>query len=190
MRTFGLQHSSIALALAASLAAVSLAAPLAAQQRAGKGGDAAPVPAPTALVIPAHCTDAGCGGDFQLAIVAALYPYYDGAVRGPGVLTLVIENRGRMPAPLSTLEVAPLARFASYTVARRAPVDALMPGERTVVEIPLQLDANGAAPCISISVSPSIAPTPAQAQRFASSAPADEPSFAPPPFVTFVEDGF
>src|SRR5690242_608250 len=163
MRTFGRQHSSftLAIAFAGSLAAGSLvtAAPLAAQQGA--------VGASSALVIPTRCTDAACGGDFQLAIVAALYPYYDGSVRGPGVLTLVIENRGRAPAPISTLAVAPLARFASYTVARQARVDALMPGERTVVEIPLQLDANGGAPCISISVSPSIVPTPAQTQFYA-----------------------
>ena len=185
MRTFGLQHFSIALALAASLGG----APLAAQQSADT------TPAAPALLIPARCTDAGCGGDFQLAIVATLYPYYDGTVRGPAVLTLVIENRGRMPAPLSTLEVAPVARFASYSVARRAPVAALMPGERTIVEIPLQLDAAGGAPCISISVSPSIVPTSAQAQRLASTLPAAGPSFAgpafaPPPFVSFVGDDY
>lgn len=179
MRTFGLQHFSIALvAIAGSLAA----APVAAQQSVD--------PAPTARIIPARCTDAACGGDFQLAIVAALYPYYDGTVRGPGVLTLVIENRGRAPAPISALEVAPLARFASYTVARRAPVDALMPGERTVVEIPLELDANGGAPCISITVSPSIVPTPAQRQVFASSTSNVEPPLDPPPFVSFIGEGF
>jgi len=182
MRTFGRQHFSIALAFAGTLAAPVAATPLAAQQSAD------PVPAPSALLIPARCTDSACGGDFQLAIVAALYPYDDGTVRGPGVLTLVIENRGRAPAPLSMLEVAPVTRFASFGAARRAPVDALMPGERTVVEIPLQLDANGAAPCISISVSPSIVPTPLEAQRYASATSIDEPSFASPPFVSFIGD--
>jgi hypothetical protein len=184
MRTFGRHHFSIALAFAGSLAA----APLAAAQ----GAD----PAPTPRFIPARCTGAACGDDVRLAIVAALYPYYDGAVRGPGVLTLVIENRGDAPAPISTLEVAPVTRvasyasYASYTAARRASVDALMPGERTVVQIPLELDANGGAPCISIAVSPSILPTAARTQVFASSARAAEPPLEPPPFVSFVGDDF
>lgn len=183
MRTFGPQHFSIAL-LAAALAA----APLAAQQSARVDNVT-----PTARIIPARCSDAACGGDFQLAIVAALYPYDDGSIRGPSVLTLVIENRGSAPAPLATLDVAPLARFA---VARRAPVAALMPGERTVVEIPLTLDPNGGAPCLSITVSPSIVPTAAQTQVYASGSPASEPSFTSPftrpltpPFVSLFGAG-
>lgn len=201
MRTFGSLHSStIILAAAASLAA----APLAAQSPAES--------APTARVIPARCVDAACGGNYQLAIVAALYPYDDGSIRGPSVLTLVIENRGATPAPLASLEVAPVAHFtnAAFTMTRRAPVAALLPGERTVVEIPLTLDANGGAPCLAISVSPSIIPTPAQTQFYAA-APATrgsaasspggtsfstsfatsfDGSFGPPPFVSIVDDAF
>lgn len=166
MRTFGSQHFSttlLAVAASASLVGASLAAaPLAAQSSSAEL-------TPTARLIPARCTDSACGGNYQLAIVAALYPYDDGSIRGPSVLTLVIENRGSAPAPLAALEVAPVAHFANaaFITARRAPVAALLPGERTVVEIPLTLDANGGAPCLSISVSPSIVPTPAQTQFYA-----------------------
>lgn len=180
MRTFGPQHFSIAV-IAAALAAAPLAA-----QRSARADDLTP----RARIIPARCSDAGCGADYQLAIVAALYPYDDGSIRGPSVLTLVIENRGSAPAPLATLDVAPLARFA---VARRAPVAALMPGERTVVEIPLTLDANGGAPCLSITVSPSVMPTAAQTQFYAggpvSGPPTVSPSLVAPPFVSTMDEG-
>lgn len=182
MRTFGLQHCTTAF-----FAATLIAAPLAAQR------SAAPVePAPSAHLIPARCSDAACGGDFQLAIVAALYPYDDGLVRGPSVLTLVIENRGSAPAPIATLAVTPVAHFsnASYAVERHAQMDALLPGERTVVQIPLTLDANGGAPCLAFTVSPSINPTLAQKAVYAVSTPTVEPPLSPPPFVSFVDDAF
>lgn len=181
MRTFGSKHFSTAILAAA--ASVSLAAaPLAAQS-------SAPL-TPAARIIPARCADAACGGDYQLAIVAALYPYDDGSIRGPSVLTLVIENRGSTVAPLAMLDVAPVSHFmnAAFTMTRRAPVAALLPGERTVVEIPLTLDANGGAPCLSISVSPSIAP--ARAQFYAKApTPAPVPAAWPTPFASFVGEG-
>lgn len=202
MRTFGPQHFSTAI-LATALAVASTAAPLGAQQQPSSDV------APTARFIPARCTDAACGGDFQLAIVAALYPYDDGVTRGPSVLTLVIENRGRAAAPLAALEVAPVTPLASFAVARRAPVAALLPGERTVVEIPLTLDANGGAPCLSITVLPGFAPTTTPMQFYASAStsspasashngvasepsggsPAIYPSLDPPPFFSIVDAG-
>lgn len=187
MRTFGSQHFSstlLAVAASASLVGAALAAaPLAAQSTTEL--------TPTARLIPARCTDSACGGDYQLAIVAALYPYDDGSIRGPSVLTLVIENRGSAPAPLAALEVKPVAHFANaaFITARRAPVASLLPGERTVVEIPLTLDANGGAPCLAISVAPSIVPTPAQTQLYAAAPPAPEPAPFMPPFVSFVDYG-
>lgn len=187
MRTFGSQHFSstlLAVATSASLLGASLAsAPLAAQSSAEL--------TPSARLIPARCTDSACGGNYQLAIVAALYPYDDGSIRGPSVLTLVIENRGSAPAPLAALEVAPVAHFANaaFISARRAPVAALLPGERTVVEIPLTLDANGGAPCLAISVSPSIVPTPAQAQFYAAAPAAPEPAPSARRFVSFMDYG-
>jgi len=190
MRTFGSKHFSstlLAVATSASLVGASLAAaPLAAQSSSTEL-------TPSARLIPARCTDSACGGNYQLAIVAALYPYDDGSIRGPSVLTLVIENRGLAPAPLAALEVVPVAHFANaaFISARRAPVAALLPGERTVVEIPLTLDANGGAPCLAFSVSPSIVPTPAQTQRYAAAPVAPAPESAPftPPFVSFVDYG-
>jgi hypothetical protein len=121
MRTFGSQHFSstlLAVATSASLLGASLAAaPLAAQSSSTEL-------TPSARLIPARCTDSACGGNYQLAIVAALYPYDDGSIRGPSVLTLVIENRGSAPAPLAALEVVPVAHFANaaFISARRAPV--------------------------------------------------------------------
>jgi hypothetical protein len=191
MRTFRSHHLVIA------TAALLVAAPASAQRPAGHASTPAD-PAPTARIIPARCDDSACRGDYQLAIVAALYPYDDGTLRGPGVLTLVIENRGPAAAPLATLDVAPVARFA---VARHTPVAALLPGERTVVEIPVTVGADGSVPCLAISVGPSISPASAQAQVYAAAAPEPAappagrmsfapPPFAPPPFVSFVDEGF
>lgn len=179
--------ATLAALLFSSVAPLAPLAPLAAQQTADG--------APTARIIPARCADAACGGDYQLAIVAALYPYDDGTIRGPGVLTLVIENRGSAAAPLTTLEAAPVARLANaaFSVARRAPVAALLPGERTVVEIPLTVGADGAVPCLSISVSPNIVPTPAQTQFYAAgpatSSRTTRSSLAPS-FASVVGEGF
>lgn len=186
MRTFGLQHCRTTL-FATIITGLSVATPLAAQRP-----DAPAPAAPTAHFIPARCTDALCGADFHLAIVAALYPYDDGVVRGPSVLTLVIENRGTAPAPIATLAVTPVAHFAnaSFAVPRNAQVDALQPGERAVVQIPLVLDANGGAPCLAFTVSPSIVPTTQRQVYAAAGAPAVEPPLSPPPFVSFVGDVF
>lgn len=111
--------------------------------------------APTAYTIPTRCSDTTCDdGDVDLAIVAALFPYNDGRIVGPGVITLVVENRGTTRAPLAVVDVTPLTRFAS---ARHTSVGALGPGERTVIEIPVEMGPHG-APCVSISVTPVVPP--------------------------------
>jgi hypothetical protein len=87
--------------------------------------------------------------DYSLAIVAALFPYDDGVIRTEDpVLTLVVENRGSAPAPAFSVDVTQRTRLASFS---RSPVAMLAPGERAVVQIPLEMTANG-APCVAVTL--------------------------------------
>jgi hypothetical protein len=164
MRTIGRGFRSLSFALA--LTAV-VAVPAAAQRHVRRARQASTMgDAPTARAIPARCNGDACAEDYELAVVAALFPFDDGLTHGPAVLTLVIENRGTTRAPLAMLDVAPLMRNVA---AHHSAVAALEPGERTVVEVPIEMGPGG-APCIAITVGPSLMPTPTQSLFYASTA--------------------
>lgn len=161
MRSIARGFRTFSLALALTTIA---AAPAVAQRhvhRASPVGDA-----PAARVIPARCNGGACDEDYELAVVATLFPFDDGLTHGPAVLTLVIENRGTTAAPLAMLNVAPLMRNVA---AHHTAVAALEPGERTVVEVPIEMGPDG-MPCIAITVAPSLTPTPTQSLFYASTA--------------------
>lgn len=161
MRSIGRGFRTFSLALALTTIA---AAPAVAQRHVHR---ARPVSdAPAARAVPARCNGDACGEDFDLAVVAALFPFDDGLTHGPAVLTLVIENRGTTAAPLATLNVAPLLRNVA---AHRSAIAALQPGERAVVEVPIEMGPDG-APCIAVTVAPSLVPAPGQSFFYASTA--------------------
>lgn len=161
MRTIRRGFRSLSLALALTTIA---AVPAAAQRHVHRTRTVSDVP--TARAIPARCNGDTCGEDYELAVVAALFPYDDGVTHGPAVLTLVIENRGTTAAPLSMLNVAPLMRNVAV---HHSAIAALEPGERAVVEVPIEMGPDG-APCIAITVGPSLVPTPTQSLFYASAA--------------------
>lgn len=164
MRIIGRGFRSLSLALALTTIA---AVPAAAQRHVRRSRQASTVDdAPAARVIPARCNGDACAEDYELAVVAALFPYDDGLTHGPAVLTLVIENRGTTAAPLSMVNVAPLMRNVA---AHHSAISALEPGERTVIEVPIEMGPDG-APCIAITVAPSLVPSPTQSLFYASTA--------------------
>lgn len=105
--------------------------------------------------------------DYNLSVVSALFPYNDGRSMGPPVLTLIVQNSGSVRSPGSTIAVAPrnhLSLVSSLTI------PPLAPGEKSVVQIPLQMGPDG-APCIAITISPGMAPSSlGESLRYASAA--------------------
>lgn len=158
MRTFGLSVGAVA--LAASLAAPSLAN---AQRNGHRSLRRAAVPS-AARSTAARCSS-DCGS-YSLAVVSALLQ-----VETPGstsdMVTLVIENRGTTPAPVSLVSVAPQNHLAA---ARRSTIPALAPGERATVQLPVETGPDGTQ-CISITMAPAPAANPGTARFLASAIP-------------------
>ncbi len=89
----------------------------------------------------------------------------------PQMVTLVIENQGTAPAPVSFISVAPRNHLAA---ARHSTIPALAPGERATVQLPVVSGPDGTQ-CVSITISPAPARDPATAQVLAS-ATRDQPA--------------
>ncbi len=85
--------------------------------------------------------------DYSLAVVSALLPAPT-AGETSDVVTLVIENRGTAPAPASVVSVAPRNHLS---LARRSTIPLLVPGQRTTVQLPVEIGPDG-TPCISITI--------------------------------------
>lgn len=169
MRTFGLT-------LGVAAAAASLLAPsqLLAQRNVRRSTAAVRTsePAPAHLSTPVaragptarHCTS-NCG-DYSLAIVSALMPS-ESAGKAANVVTLVIENRGTIEAPVSMVSVAPQNHLS---LARQSAIPALAPGQRTTIQLPVVAAADGTQ-CVSITISAAPAADPATARFLAAAIP-------------------
>ena len=106
-------------------------------------------------------------GDYSLSIVSALLPSESSGSAGAEFVTLVIENRGTAPAPVSFISVAPKNQLAA---ARHSTIPALAPGERATVRLPVETGTDGTQ-CISITISPAPVRDPAIAHALASATP-------------------
>lgn len=170
MRTFGLP-------LGVALATASLLAPsqLLAQRNVRRSTSAVRVSAQPASPdrstqtrsanSPAQDCISDCG-DYSLAIVSAVMPS-EAAHAASDVVTLVIENRGTIEAPVSMVSVAPRDHLS---LARQATIPALAPGERTTIRLPVVTAADGTQ-CVSITISPAPVVDPATAQFLAAAIP-------------------
>ena len=78
-------------------------------------------------------------GDYSLAIVSAVIPS-EAEHAASDVVTLVIENRGTIKAPVSMVSVAPRNHLS---LARQTAIPALAPGERTTIRLPVVTAADG-----------------------------------------------
>lgn len=168
MRTF--------LTLGAALAAASLVVPsqLPAQRNVRRSAPVVRAPehsatprraAPGSVGSSAtHCPD-GCG-DYSLAIVSAVMPSETSAPAS-NVVTLVIENRGTVAAPISMVSVAPRNHLS---LARQSAIPALAPGQRTTIELPVANAPDGNE-CVSITISPAPVADPATARFLAAVIP-------------------
>jgi len=170
MRTFG--PSLAAIALGVALVSPSVAS---AQRNSRRSARDTGTPrtahrtAPRAASTSANPCSEDCG-DYALAIVSALLPSDQPGSAAPEFVTLVIENRGTAPAPVSFISVAPRNQLAA---ARHSTVPALGPGERTTVRLPVETGPDGTQ-CISITISPAPVPDPATTQVLASATPAPD----------------
>lgn len=105
--------------------------------------------------------------DYTLSVVSALFPYNDGRTMGPPLLTLVVQNSGSVRSPGSTIAVSPRNHLSLVS---RLTIPPLAPGEKSVVQIPLEMGPDG-APCIAITISPGMAPSSlSESLRYASAA--------------------
>jgi hypothetical protein len=163
MRTFGFCLGSAALAatLAATLATPSLAR---AQRNSRRSAHHTTTPEAASAV--AQPCSTGCG-DYSLSVVSALLPAEAPGSAGSDVVTLVIENRGTVSAPVSLVSVGPKSHLVS---ARHSAIPALAPGERVTVQLPVEEGPDGTQ-CISITISPAPEQDPARLQVLASTAP-------------------
>jgi hypothetical protein len=170
MRTFGL-------ALGVAVAATSLLAPsqLLAQRNVRRSTSAVRVPEQPAPAHPSvrtrsasssarHCIS-DCG-DYSLAIISAVMPS-ETAHAASDVVTLVIENRGTIEAPVSMVSVAPRNHLS---LARQTAIPALAPGQRTTIQLPVVTAADGTE-CVSITISPAPVADPATARFLAAAIP-------------------
>ena len=169
MRTFGLS-------LGVAAAAASLLAPsqLLAQRNVRRSTADVRVsePAPAHHSAPAapvgssarHCTS-DCG-DYSLAIVSAVMPS-ESAGKASDVVTLVIENRGTIDAPVSMVSVAPQNHVS---LARQSAIPALAPGQRTTIQLPVVTAPDGTQ-CVSITITPAPVADPATARFLAAAIP-------------------
>lgn len=163
MRTFGPSAGSSLAAIALGVALVSPSV-LSAQRNSRRS--ARGIAAPRAASAPANRCSEDCD-DYSLAIVSALLPIEPSGSAGTEVVTVVIENRGAAPAPVSFISVAPRTHLAA---ARHTIIPALAPGERATVQLPVATGPDGTQ-CISITISPAPARDPVAAQALASVAP-------------------
>ncbi|MGI8509062.1 MAG: hypothetical protein ACR2MQ_07030 [Gemmatimonadaceae bacterium] len=109
----------------------------------------------------------GQSDDYTLSVVSALFPYDDGRTSGPPLLTLVVQNSGSARSPGSTIAVSPRSHLSLVS---RLTIPPLAPGEKSVIQIPLEMGPDG-APCIAITISPGMAPsTLSESLRYASAA--------------------
>jgi hypothetical protein len=83
------------------------------------------------------------------------------------MVTIVIENKGTVTAPVSLISVAPRNHL---TLARRSAIPALAPGQRTTVELPVETGPDGTQ-CLSITLTTAPATDPATARFLASAIP-------------------
>lgn len=83
------------------------------------------------------------------------------------VVTLVIENRGSIDAPISLVSVAPRNHL---TLARQTAIPALAPGQRTTVRLPVAIASDGTQ-CVSITIGPAPVADPATARFLAAAIP-------------------
>ncbi|HSU96353.1 MAG TPA: hypothetical protein VLI40_03940 [Gemmatimonadaceae bacterium] len=83
------------------------------------------------------------------------------------VVTLVIENRGTIEAPVSMVSVAPRNHLS---LARQTAIPALAPGQRTTIQLPVVTAADGTE-CVSITISPAPVADPATARFLAAAIP-------------------
>jgi hypothetical protein len=173
MRTFGLPLG-VAVAAASFLAPSQLLA-----QRNVRRSTAVRVPEQS---VPAHpstrphtvsSTTSHCSsdcGDYSLAIVSAVMPSQTANAAANGasdVVTLVIENRGTIEAPVSMVSVAPRDHLS---LARQTAIPALAPGQRTTVQLPVTTAPDGTQ-CVSITISPAPIADPATARFLAAAIP-------------------
>ena len=159
MRTFGPSLAAIALG-------VALVAPSMASAQRNSRRSTRSTASPRATRAPASPCSVDCG-DYSLSIASALLPSETSGLAGAQVVTLVIENRGTAPAPVSFISVAPKNQLAA---ARHSTIPALAPGERATVQLPVEAGPDGTE-CISITISPAPARDPATAQTLASATP-------------------
>lgn len=99
-------------------------------------------------------------------VVRALFPYDDGTTTGPPILTLIVRNSGSARSRGSVVAVAPRNHLSMVS---RMVVPSLAPGEMSVVQVPLEMGPDG-APCIAITITPSLVPSINESLRFASAA--------------------
>jgi hypothetical protein len=104
--------------------------------------------------------------DYALQVVSAVLPAATAGATSD-VVTLVIENRGSIDAPLSLISVAPRDHLS---LARQSSIPALRPGQRTTVQLPVQIAADG-TPCISITITTAPIPDPAVSRFLAAEIP-------------------
>jgi hypothetical protein len=112
----------------------------------------------------APCTYQDCAEDYSLKVVSVLFPYNDGQVTGPSVVTLVLENSGAAVSPASVIAIAPRAQLS---LVNRMTVPVLEPGERTVIQVPVEIAPDGSS-CIAVTISRGLSPTVTETVRFAS----------------------
>lgn len=175
MRTFRLLAP-----LALAVASIVISSPAAAQ-RHGRRAEARTrshvEPVSTTVADTLACDAKDCDADqldqpdqsedYTLSVVSALFPYDDGRTIGPPLLTLVVRNSGTVRSPGSTIAVSPRNHLSLVS---RLTIPPLAPGEKSVVQIPLEMGPDG-APCIAITISPGMAPSSlSESLRYASAA--------------------
>jgi hypothetical protein len=172
MRTFGL---ALGVTVAASFLAPSQ---LLAQRNVRRSTSAVRVPEQPAPAHPSATTRSSTSsarhcisdcGDYSLAIVSAVMPSETAhtASAASDVVTLVIENRGTIDAPVSMVSVAPRNHLS---LARQTAIPALAPGQRTTIQLPVATADDGTQ-CVSITITPSPVADPATARFLAAAIP-------------------
>lgn len=170
MRTF---RSLLPLAL--TIASTLLLSSPAAAQRHGPRSDFRSHPRPHTVSTPVADTAASCdtqdcaedqSEDYSVNVVNALFPYNDGVTVGPPLVTLVVQNSGSARSPGSIIAVAPRNHLSMVS---RLTIPSLAPGEKAVVQVPVEMGSDG-APCIAITISPDIVSPFGESLRYASAA--------------------
>ena len=153
MRTFLSPLRLTALAAATFAMAVAPAAASAQRhvRRSTRTGMATTSRSPDATQhVPAPRHSRACGDDcgtYTIAVISAVLPSETAGVASD-MVTLVVENQGTISAPASVITVAPKDHL---TLARWSAIPALAPGQRTTVQLPVEIGPDG-TPCISITI--------------------------------------